>query len=119
MVQNFQGAISQWGCSTHKNDTKIMLPECLTFSIGAFCFNASVMIWEGQLTSKSTTQALCDEHELVGRAISIPKQQIAQVLLFLDPREENHVMRATSIIFTTPTCKLLVPAFVTEEGMDA
>ncbi|PRQ19172.1 hypothetical protein RchiOBHm_Chr7g0214251 [Rosa chinensis] len=26
MVQNFEGALSTWGCSKHMNETKIMLP---------------------------------------------------------------------------------------------
>ncbi|KAK9942707.1 hypothetical protein M0R45_008358 [Rubus argutus] len=55
----------------------------LTFSVGASCFEE---LFSGGLY---TTQALCDDHEIAGCAICIPKQQTAQVLLFLNPSRGN------------------------------
>ena len=62
----------------------------------------------------STTHALCDDHDGAARATS-GSNQMAQVLLFLNPRVE--VMLDTGIIFPTLTCKLLVPAFVMDVRM--
>lgn len=53
------------GCSDifgelHAGNNFTILPKCLPFYSDAFCFNATVMLWEGDLTSKETTQTLCD-----------------------------------------------------------
>jgi hypothetical protein len=61
----------------------------LIFLVWASCFEELVQV--------STTHALCDDHDGAARATS-GSNQMAQVLLFLTPREGNHAMLNTEMI---------------------
>lgn len=71
MVQNSQGGISKWGCPTHKNDTQIMLPAYLNFSIGASYCNVVVMMHVYQLTLASIAPALYELALLFSEALIV------------------------------------------------
>lgn len=138
MVQNYLGAIYQWGCSTYKIETQMMLPvirvicpegvlvisillykpivniesmKTFVFPVPAFfvlhrCYDSGkeailiylvrVSCFEELVQDVSITHALCDDHDGGARATS-GSNQMAQVLLFLTPREGNHDMLTTEM----------------------
>ncbi|KAK9947286.1 hypothetical protein M0R45_002917 [Rubus argutus] len=110
------------GCSDnfgglHADNNLAMLPECLTFYIGAFCFNATVIMRVGQLTLKAPTHTLCDLALLFGEG---PAQYLIQsfvldttahMLLVVNPGE----VVVKKGILTLSSCKLLICALVMKE----
>ncbi|KAK9919217.1 hypothetical protein M0R45_027827 [Rubus argutus] len=111
------------GCSDnfgglHADNNLAMLPECLTFYIGAFCFNATVIMRVGQLTLKAPTHTLCDLALLFGEdpaqylIQSFVLDTTAHMLLVVNPGEivvadaKSNEMRVNSV-------KVIVDALIT------